>query len=93
MVMAEMHIPSRTKVQNLSGETVNVVVGKGETSQELQMLSTVTLDCQVTIVRILISVSNVTSLQDCQNCQNCQKLPNLSTIGQLIKLCQKLSKL
>ena len=44
---------------------------KLKTSQELRMLSSVTLDCQVTkivrfsIVRIVISVSIVTSLQDC----------------------------
>ena len=40
-----------------------------KTLQELQMLSSVTLNCQVTKI---VSVSNVTSLHDCLfNCQNC----------------------
>ena len=39
-----------------------------KTLQELQMLSSVTLNCQVTKI---VSVSNVTSLRDCLfNCQN-----------------------
>ena len=49
------------------------------------------------IVRILISVSNVTSLQDClfncQNCPNCLSCQKLSKIVKIIKNCQKLSKL
>ena len=65
-----------------------------KTSQELRMLSSVTLDCQETkfvmnsgsqIVRIVISVSIVTSLQDCfKNCQICQ----ISQMSQMFQMPQ-----
>ena len=45
------------------------------------------------IVRIVISVSNVTSLQDCLNvknyCQNCQHFSKLSKLTKIVKNCQK----
>ena len=46
-----------------------------ETSQELRMLSSVTIKCQITkIVRIVISVSNVTSPRIVQKSGNLPKI-------------------
>jgi len=69
-----------------------------KTSQELQMLSSVTTNCQVNSdchefrFSIVISVSNVTSLQDwlfnCQNCQKLSQLCQLSKLSKIIKKCQ-----
>ena len=66
-----------------------------KTSQELRMLSSVTINCQVTMivmnsgsqfVRISTSVSNVTSLQDCLfNCQNCQKWSKILSVVKIFK--------
>ena len=67
-----------------------------KTSQELRMLSSVTINCHVTkivmnsgsqlSVLIVISVSNVTSLQDCLfNCQNGKK-KQLSELSKLSKI-------
>ena len=58
-------------------------------------------DChefRFSIVRIVISVSNVTSLQDCLfNCQNCQKLSELSQLSKLskkiVKIVDKIQKI
>ena len=77
------------------------------------MLSSVTINCQVnkdchefrfSIVRIVISVSNVTSLQDCLfncqngksnclNCENCRQLSKFVKIVGNCQNCQKLSRL
>ena len=70
-----------------------------KTSQELRMLSSVTINRQVTMivmnsgsqfVRIAISVSNLTSLQDCLfNSQNCQKIIKNCQLTQIVKNCRK----
>ena len=70
-------------------------------SQELRMLSSVTINCQVdndshefrfSIVRIAISVSNVTSLQDCLfKCQNCKK--KIVWIVSVVKIVQNYKEL
>ena len=58
-----------------------------QTSQELRLLSSVTLDCQVT---------EVTSLQDCQSCQKLTKLSDIVKFVKVVRycqICQKLSKI
>ena len=72
-----------------------------KTSQELRMLSSVTINChefRFSIVRIVISVSNVPSLQDCLfNCQNgnsnCLNYENCRQLSSIVKIVKKVLKL
>ena len=67
-----------------------------KTSQELRMLSSVTINCQITKIVMksgsqlseLYSVSQMSSLQVCPS--NCQKLSQLSKLS---KNCPKLLKI
>ena len=73
-----------------------------KTLQELRMLSSVPLNCQVTkIVRIVINVSKlqvfriiiaiVKIIQNCKNCQNCQTNEKSQSV-KIVKKCQAVKK-